>query len=189
MMTLDIRSLNLTNQQFFQLCQDNRDLRIECTAKGEMMLMMPAGGGTGRRNLSIAMQLGLWNKQNKSGVAFDSSTGFILPNGDTRSPDAAWIPQARWDALSKDEQERFLPLCPDFVVELRSPSDNLQTVRNKMHEYMGNGARLGWLIDPQTRQVEVYRQGQDVEILDNPTTVSGENVLPGFALDMADVWG
>ncbi len=189
MMRLDIRSLNLTNQQFFQLCQDNRDMRMECSAQGEMMLMMPAGGETGKRNLNIILQLGLWNEQTELGVAFESSTGFILPNGATRSPDAAWIPQARWDALSQDERTRFLPLCPDFVVELRSPSDTLQTVREKMHEYRDNGARLGWLIDPQTRQVEVYRQVQDVEILDNPTTVSGEDVLPGFVLNLRKVWG
>ncbi len=188
MMTLDVRSLNLTNQQFFDLCQVNRDLRLELTAQGVMMLMMPAGGETGNRNLSISGQLWFWNNQRKLGRAFDSSTGFVLPNGANRSPDAAWIPQARWDALSKDERKRFLPLCPDFVVELCSPSDNLQTTREKMREYMNNGARLGWLIDPQTRKVEVYRQGQAVTVLNNPATVSGEDVLPGFVLDMSDVW-
>ncbi len=189
MMTLDVRSLHLTNQQFFDLCQDNRDMRLELTAQGEMMLMMPAGGGTGRRNSSLNAQLWLWNERTALGVVFDSSTGFILPNGDNRSPDASWIPQARWDALSRDERERFVPLCPDFVVELRSPSDNLQPTREKMHEYIANGARLGWLIDPQTRQVEIYRQGQEVTLLDNPDTVSGEDVLPGFVLDLRKVWG
>jgi Uma2 family endonuclease len=189
MMILNVQPLNLTNQQFFDLCQVNRDMRLELNAKGEMMLMMPAGGRTGKRNLSIGGQLWNWNEQYKLGEAFDSSTGFILPNGANRSPDAAWIPQARWDALSVDEQERFLPLCPDFVIELRSPSDTLKAIREKMHEYIANGTQLGWLIDPETRTVEVYRQGQEVETLDNPATVSGEDVLPGFVLDMTKVWG
>jgi Uma2 family endonuclease len=187
--TLDLRSLHLTNQQLFDLCQVNRDMRLELTPQREMMVMTPAGGETGSRNSSLNAQLWLWNDQKHLGVVFDSSTGFILPNGATRSPDAAWIPQARWDALSKEERRRFLPLCPDFVVELRSPSDTLQILQEKMREYRDNGARLGWLIDPQTSTVEIYRQGQDGETLDNPATVSGEDVLPGFVLDMTKVWG
>jgi Uma2 family endonuclease len=188
MMILNVQPLNLTNQQFFDLCQVNRDMRLELNAQGEMIMMTPAGGETGNRNLSISGQLWFWNTQRKLGKAFDSSTGFVLPNGANRSPDASWIPQARWDALSKEERKRFLPLCPDFVLELRSPSDTLQMLQEKMREYIANGAQLGWLIDPETRQVEIYRQGQEVETLDNPSTVSGEDVLPGFVLDMADVW-
>jgi Uma2 family endonuclease len=188
MIRLNIQPLQLTNQQFFDLCQVNRDVRLERTAQGDMIVMTPAGSETGKQNLSIGSQLWNWNEQTTLGVAFDSSTGFILPNGATRSPDAAWIPQARWDALSADEQEHFLPFCPDFVIELRSPSDALPPLREKMREYMAHGARLGWLIDPQTRQVEVYRQGREVETLDKPARVAGEDVLPGFVLNMQKVW-
>jgi len=188
MLTLDLHPLNLTDQQFYQICQINRDLRLERTAQGKMIVMPPAGSETGKRNLSIGGQIWLWNRQNNLGVVFDSSAGFMLPNGATRSPDAAWLPRSRWDALSAEEKKRFAPVCPDFVVELRSPSDDLKTVREKMQEYMENGARLGWLIDPQARRVELYRQGYETEILENPATVSGEDVLPGFSLNLDEVW-
>ncbi len=151
-------------------------------------MMTPAGSETGSRNLSISAQLWLWNRQKKLGRAFDSSAGFILPNGAMRSPDAAWIPQARWDALSSSEKNHFAPLCPDFVVELLSPSDTLTITQQKMEEYRQNGARLGWLIAPQTRQVIIYRQAYAPEILDNPAYVSGEEVLPDFVLDVKAVW-
>src|SRR6476646_4562679 len=166
--------LELTDEQFAQLCQANRDLRLERTATGELIIMPPAGGKTGRRNLNLSYQLGAWNHQNELGVAFDSSTGFRLPKGGDRSPDAAWVAKDRWEALSEEEQEGFVPLCPDFVVELRSKTDSLATLQAKMREYQENGARLGWLLDPQRQQAEIYRLGQPVETLQNPETLSGE---------------
>ena len=176
--------IELTDEQFFQLCQQNRELRFERTAKGEILIMPPTGGETGNRNIELAYQLQAWSRQNNLGKAFDSSTGFKLPNGANRSPDAAWVRRERWEALTPQQRQKFLPLCPDFVVELRSPSDSLKETQEKMQEYIDNGARLGWLIDPQTRRVEIYRPNQDVEILENPATVPGEDVLPGFVLDL-----
>ncbi|MBW4486956.1 MAG: Uma2 family endonuclease [Trichocoleus desertorum ATA4-8-CV12] len=180
--------LELTDEQFAQLCQANRDLRLERTATGELIIMPPAGGKTGRRNLNFSYQLGAWNYQNELGVAFDSSTGFRLPKGGDRSPDAAWVLTDRWEALSEEDQEGFVPLCPDFVVELRSKTDSLATLQAKMREYQDNGARLGWLLDPQRQQVEIYRLGQPVETLDNPETLSGEDVLPGFLLTLKPIF-
>jgi Uma2 family endonuclease len=150
--------------------------------------MAPTGGTTGNRNLDIEGQLWLWNRQTKLGKTFNSSTGFQLPNGADRSPDAAWVRQERWDALTPEQQDGFVPLCPDFVLELRSKNDNMEPLRVKMREYMENDARLGWLIDRKNKKVEIYRQSQEVEVLDNPTTVSGEDVLPGFVLDLTEVW-
>ncbi len=166
----------------------NRELQLERTATGELIVNPPTGGETGYRNLDIEGQLWLWNCQTKLGEAFNSSTGFYLPNGADRSPDAAWVRQERWDALTPEQKESFIPLCPDFVVELRSKTDNMEPLRAKMKEYMNNGARLGWLIDRKNRKVEIYRQSQDVEVLDNPVTLSGEDVLPGFVLDLTEVW-
>ncbi|WP_017715292.1 Uma2 family endonuclease [Kamptonema formosum] len=179
--------IDLTDEQFFQLCQKNRDLRFERTAKGELLIMSPTGGETGNRNFDMAVELGVWNKQTNLGKGFDSSTGFKLPNGADRAPDLAWIPRERWDALTREQRQKFLPLCPDFAVELRSPSDSLTDLREKMQEYMDNGTRLGWLIDPQNKRVEIYRAGRDVEILQNPETLSGEEVLPGFVLDLKEI--
>ena len=176
--------LELTDEQFFLLCQHNRELRFERTAKGEILIMPPTGGETGNRNADLTFQLQAWSRQNNLGKAFDSSTGFKLPNGANRSPDASWVKRDRWFALTPEQRKKFLPLCPDFVVELRSPSDALKETQEKMQEYIDNGARLGWLIDPQTRRVEIYRQNQDVEILENPATLSGSDVLPGFVLDL-----
>ena len=176
--------LELTDEQFFLLCQHNRELRFERTAKGEILIMPPTGGETGNRNADLTFQLQAWSRQNNLGKAFDSSTGFKLPNGANRSPDASWVKRDRWFALTPEQRKKFLPLCPDFVVELRSPSDALKETQEKMQEYIDNGARLGWLIDPQTRRVEIYRPNQDVEILENPATVPGEDVLPGFVLDL-----
>jgi Uma2 family endonuclease len=180
--------LELTDEQFAQLCQANRDLRLERTATGELIIMPPAGGKTGRRNLNLSSQLGACNHQHDLGVAFDSSTGFRLPKGGDRSPDAAWVAKDRWEALNEEEQEGFVPLCPDFVVELRSKTDSLVTLQAKMREYQENGARLGWLLDPQRQQVEIYRLGQPVETLQNPETLSGEDVLPGFIFTLKPIF-
>ncbi len=185
---LNIQPLHMSDDQFFNLCAANRDLRLERTSHGEMIVMTPAGGETGNRNNDLSGQLWLWNKQSRLGKAFDSSTGFKLPNGAERAPDASWVAQARWDALSAEERRRFPPLCPDFVVELRSPTDRLPDVQEKMQEYMDNGARLGWLIDPETQRVHIYRPGQEAEVREKPASVAGEEVLPGFVLDMSDIW-
>ena len=181
-------TFKVTHEQFQQIASVNRDLRLERSAEGELIVMPPTGSDTGNRNLDIEGQLWLWNRQTKLGVAFNSSSGFHLPNGANRSPDAAWVKLDRWEALTSEEQEGFAPICPDFVVELRSKSDNIASLRAKMREYLANRACLGWLIDRKNRKVEIYRQGQDVEVLDNPTTLSGENVLPGFVLDLTEVW-
>lgn len=180
--------IKLTDKQFFQLCQDNRDLRFERNANGELIIMPPTGGETGNRNGRLTQQLFNWTDVDATGIAFDSSTGFKLPNGADRSPDAAWIPLARWNALTPAQQQRFLPLCPDFVVELLSPSDSLSTTQNKMREYIENETRLGWLIIRASRQVEIYRQGQEVEILESPVSLSGEDILPGFVLNLESIW-
>jgi Uma2 family endonuclease len=182
------QSFKVSQEQFQELAQVNRDLRLERTACGELIIMPPTGSDTGNRNLDIEGQLWLWNRQTKLGKAFNSSTGFHLPNGANRSPDAAWVKLERWETLTPQEREGFAPICPDLVVELKSPSDNIETLRAKMREYMENGANLGWLIDRKNRKVEIYRPGQDVEILENPTTLSGGNVLPGFVLDLTEVW-
>ncbi|MEG5057203.1 Uma2 family endonuclease [Microcoleus sp. A2-C5] len=182
------QTFKVTHEQFQQIAAVNRDLRLERTATGELIIMAPTGSDTGYRNQDMSGQLWLWNRQTKLGVVFDSSSGFKLPNGADRSPDASWVKLERWQTLTPKEQEGFAPLCPDFVVELRSKSDNMEPLREKMREYIANGARLGWLIDRKNQKVEIYRQNQDVEILDRPRTLSGEDVLPGFVLDLTDVW-
>ncbi len=181
-------SIDLTDEQFFQLCQNNRDLQFERTASGELIIMPPTGGETGNRNFEITVGLGIWNKQYNLGKGFDSSSGFKLPNGANRSPDASWVKQERWEALSPQQKRKFIPLCPDFVVELLSPTDSLKQTQAKMQEYIDNGARLGWLIDAKTRRVEIYRPNRDVELLENPTSLSGEDVLPGFVLDVSSIF-
>jgi Uma2 family endonuclease len=180
--------LNLTDEQFFELCQINRDLRIERTATGELVIMPPTGTETGGRNFNLIGQLWVWVNQDGTGIGFDSSTGFTLPNGAERSPDAAWVKLERWNALSPEQQKKFAPICPEFVVELRSPSDNLEPLKTKMQEYIDNGALLGWLIDRKRQRVYVYRPGVSVECLDNPASVSGDPVLPGFVLDLSKIW-
>jgi Uma2 family endonuclease len=180
-------TLELTDEQFFQLCIDNRDLRFERTASGGLIIMPPTGSETGRRNSDLNFQLKAWSRQNNLGVVFDSSTGFKLPDGSDISPDAAWVRRDRWDALTPEQKEKFAPICPDFVVELRSTTDSLEKLRAKMKVYVKNGARLGWLLDRKNRKVEISRQGSDVEILDAPATLSGEDVLPGFVLDLSDI--
>jgi Uma2 family endonuclease len=182
------QAFKVSHEQFKELAIVNRDLKLERTATGELIVMPPTGSDTGNRNLDIEGQLWLWNRETKLGKAFNSSTGFHLPNGSDRSPDASWVKLERWEALTPEEREGFAPICPDFVVELRSQSDSMQTLREKMQEYMNNGASLGCLIDRKNRKVEIYKQGQNVEILDNPATLSGEDVLPGFVLDLTEVW-
>jgi Uma2 family endonuclease len=184
-------ALQVTPEQFAALALANRDLRLERTARGELIVNPPTGWETGNRNVKISYFLVRWiEEEGGTGLPFDSSTGFILPNGATRSPDTSWVSQERWDALTPEQKaETFTPICPDFVVELRSASDNLQPLREKMQEYLVNGAQLGWLIDPGRKQVEVYRFGKEVETLNNPAELSGEGVLPGFVLILQRVWG
>ncbi len=181
-------TLTVTHEQLVQLAIANRDLQLERTATGELIVMPPTGGDTGKRNADLDGQLWLWNRQTKLGVVFDSSTGFHLPNGADRSPDASWIRQERWDALTPEQRKSFVPLCPDFVIELRSESDNMAPLRTKMREYIENGTCLGWLIDRKNKKVEIYRKNQDVEVLNHPRTLSGEDILPGFILDLTEVW-
>ncbi|MBT9315970.1 Uma2 family endonuclease [Leptothoe spongobia] len=183
-----VLDLDLTDEQFLQLCQKNHELKFERTASGELIIMAPTGGETGRRNVKLTTQLDLWNTRTNLGEVFDSSTGFKLPNGADRSPDAAWVKRSRWDALTPAQREKFVPLCPDFVVELMSPSDSLERTRQKMEEYRDNGARLGWLLHRKQRQVEIYRPNQSPEILDNPQSLSDEEVLPGFVLNLTLIW-
>ena len=185
---LSVRRVRLTEEQFALLCQENRDFRFELTAQQELVIMAPAGSETGWRNNEVSYVLTAWTKADGTGLAFDSSAGFTLPNGAIRSPDASWVKRDRWDALTQEQRERFAPLCPDFVVELRSRTDRLSDLQEKMQEYMDNGARLGWLLDPIDKRVHVYRPGQSVEVLDNPDTLSGDPVLPGFVLPVRELW-
>jgi Uma2 family endonuclease len=180
--------IEMTDDQFFEFCQLNRDLRIERTAQGELLIMPPTGGETGERNAEITMQLRLWAKRDGTGTTFDSSSGFVFPNGAIRSPDAAWTAHSRLATLTTEQKKKFLPLCPDFALELRSPTDSLVTLQAKMQEYLDNGTLLGWLIDSEQRRVYVYRPQTLVEILENPETVSGDPVLPGFTLDLREIW-
>lgn len=185
---LDFHSLGLTDKQFYQLCQDNEDLRLELTAEGELIIMPPTGGTTGSRNAMINYQITDWAIKDGTGLSFDSSTMFILPNGAKRSPDGSWLSRERWNALSQEERAKFVPLCPDFVLELCSPSDNLSFLQEKMDEYISNGATFGLLLDPKAKRIYVYRAGQPVESLDNPPFVSGDPELAGFVLDLEDIW-
>jgi Uma2 family endonuclease len=187
-LVLDICAVGLAEEQFFRLCVDNRDLRFELTAQGELIIMPPTGMETGWRNAKITQRLGNWAEVDGRGLVFGSSTGFTLPNGSKRSPDASWVRRERWEALSREERQRFAPICPDFVLELRSPSDALAMLEDKMEEYMANGAQLGLLVDPETRSVYIYRPGQPVERLEDPETVVGDPILPGFTLNVRDIW-
>ncbi len=182
-------SMQMTDEQFFEFCQVNRDLRIERNKFGELVIMPPTGSETGNREGNIFGQLWVWSEQDGTGITFSSSTGFKLSTGAERSPDASWIKLERWNSLSPEQQRKFAPICPDFVVELKSPSDNLQTLKEKMEEYMNEpGIQLGWLIDRKQRKVYIYHPGLPEERLDNPANVSGESVLPGFILNMSKVW-
>ncbi|OZH53968.1 hypothetical protein AFK68_14010 [Hydrocoleum sp. CS-953] len=176
--------IDITDEQFFQLCQINKEIRFERNAKGDVIIVPLMGGKTGMINAEICGNLGMWNRQTKLGVCFNSSLGCQLPNGAVRSPSCSWIPIEKWNNLTPEQREKFLPFCPDFLVELISPSDSLFDTRKKMKEYLENGMQLGWLINPKNQQVEIYHAGKDVEILDSPKTLSGEDVLPEFILDM-----
>jgi len=178
----------MTPDEFWDFCQENRKLRAELTKEGDVIIMPPTGFETGDKNSEINFQLRLWAKKDKSGRVTDSNGGFILPNSATYAPDASWTDKKRLEKFSAKELKKFLPLCPDFVIELRSESDSLKDLREKMEEYIENGARLGWLIDPKTKQIFVYRSNKKTEVLKNPKTVSGENVLPGFELDLSEIW-
>ena len=177
----------LSDDDFFELCRANADLRIERNANGELILMPPTGGETGRRNASITIQLGIWNERVNLGEVFDSSTAFKLPSGADRAPDLSWVISERWNALTSEQKEKFPPIAPDFVVELRSSSDSLKPLLEKKQEYMNNGVRLGWLINRKDKQVEIYRPENPVEVLSNPSKLSGESVLPGFELKLEGI--
>jgi Uma2 family endonuclease len=178
----------MTDEEFDEFCRLNADWRVERSAEGELIVMPPSGGETGIQNSHLNRHLGNWAEVDGTGEVFDSSTGFTLPNGAKLSPDSAWIRRSRWEALTPEERKKFPPLCPDFVIELRSPTDPLDTLQVKMAEYVTNGAQLGWLIDPQERKVYVYRPDAEVICMENPSQLSGDPVLPGFVLDLAKVW-
>ncbi|MDQ1612713.1 MAG: hypothetical protein QOG00_2644 [Pyrinomonadaceae bacterium] len=178
----------MSEHEFYEFCQLNRDLRLELTSEGDLIIMPPTGSKTGIRNSKLTLRLAGWAEKDGMGQAFDSSAGFMLPNTAKRSPDFAWVSNERWNALTEEEQEEFAPLCPDFVVELRSRTDVLTNIQRKMEEYMDNGAQLGWLIDPQERRVYVYRPGAAVEELDDPRVVSGEPLLRGLELELQKIW-
>ncbi|WP_225895279.1 Uma2 family endonuclease [Leptolyngbya sp. NIES-2104] len=180
--------IDLTDDQFYQLCQINSDVRFERDAAGKILIMSPAGAIISNRNCEIGSELELWNRQAQLGICFGASTGFGLPNGAVRAPSLTWLKQSRWDALTPEEQEKFPPVAPDFVLELMSSFDSLEETQARLREYMENGVRLGWLIDRKTRRVEVYRSNQPVEVLENPVSLSGEDVLPEFVLNLAIVW-
>ncbi|MDJ0845217.1 Uma2 family endonuclease [Crocosphaera sp.] len=181
---LNIKNVGLSNDQFYQLCQVNDQWRLEETAQGELIIMPPVGAISGNRESELNGLVWLWNRQTKLGKVFSSSTVFILPNGGKRSPDVAWISNERWKQLTLEEQEKFASICPDFVIELRSRTDAISQLQSKMQEYLNSGLKLGWLIDPQSQKVEIYRQNKPTEILSLPTTLSGENVLPEFSLEL-----
>jgi Uma2 family endonuclease len=181
-------AIDMTDEQFFAFCQQNRDYRIERNATGEITIMPPTGSETGNRNFDLIVQLGIWTRQNGTGIGFDSSAGFTLPNGAMKSSDAAWIKLEKWHSLTPEQQQKFAPICPDFIIELRSPSDNLQPLKDKLQEYIDNGVSLGWLIDRKNRKVYIYRPNSEVECLDNPATLSGESILPGFVLQLSTIW-
>ena len=186
------KGFRVTPKQFDELAYSNTDVGMELTAQGELIVMPPTGGSAGKRNFNLYLDLGFWNRSTQLGVAFDSSTIFVLPNGARRSPDIAWVKLERWNALTPEQQDGFPPLAPDFVIELVSPSDlknqRYEDLTEKMQEYLDNGVKLGWLIEPKAQMVEIYRLGQVVEILQKPTTLSGEGVLTGFVLDLEPIW-
>jgi Uma2 family endonuclease len=178
----------MSDREFYEFCQLNEEWRIEMSSDGELIVMAPTGGESGRRNFTLTGLFFAWTETDDTGIGFDSSTMFTLPNGAKRSPDAAWIRKSRWDALTAEEKDEFSPICPDFVIELRSPTDRLRRLQAKMEEYIANGAQLGWLIDPLEKKVYVYRPGVEVEVFDQPEFVSGEPLLAGFILPVAKLW-
>jgi Uma2 family endonuclease len=178
----------MTDDQFFDFCQLNRHFRIERNQIGDLFIMSPTDSETGQRNFNLIGELGIWTKQDGTGVGFGSSGGFTLPNGAVRSPDAAWIKRTKWEIIPAEKRKKFAPICPEFVVELRSENDNLSTLKEKMQEYIDNGAQLAWLIDRKQRKVFIYRPNCGVEELNNPQTLTGEDILPGFVLDLSEIW-
>ncbi|VEP18167.1 conserved hypothetical protein [Hyella patelloides LEGE 07179] len=178
----------ITDEHFQQLCALNPELKLETNSQGELIIMSPTGSNTGRRNSDLVGQFWYWNKQSKSGVVFDSSTGFTLPNSAKRSPDVSWITIDRWHSLTKEEQEGFAPIAPDFVLELKSPTDSLVTLQKKMEGYINNGVRLGWLINPQSKQVEIYQPGKAKELLEHPNTIANNDILPGLVVELDAIW-
>jgi Uma2 family endonuclease len=186
--TINLKSIKLTDEQFDQLCLDNPELRLELTAQGVLTIMPPTGSITGSRNTKLTQHLANWADKDGTGIVFDSSTLFTLPNGAKRSPDASWIRRERYDQLTEKEKEGFAPICPDFVIELRSRTDRLATLQEKMVEYIENGVQLGWLIDPINKRVFIYRPEQPIECLDQPESLSGESVLIGFTLNLREIW-
>ncbi len=180
--------ITMTDDQLFDFCQLNQDFRIERNTTGEIVIMSPTGSQTDERNFDLIGQLWVWTKQDGMGVGFGSSGGFTLPSGAVRSPDAAWIKKTDWEAIPLEQRQKFAPICPEFVIELRSQSDSLKELKTKMEEYIKNGTRLGWLIDRVGCKVYIYRPDTAIEELDNPTTLSGENILRGFVLDLSEIW-
>ena len=178
----------ITDEYFNQLCSLNPELKLETNSQGELIIMSPTGSETGRKNSDLNYQLQAWNRRHKLGVVFDSSTGFTLPSGAKRSPDVSWIALARWNSLTSEEKKGFAPIAPDFVIELMSPTDNLITVQEKMEEYMSNGVHLGWLINPEDKQVEIYYPGKAKEVLEHPNTLANDNVLPGLVIELDTIW-
>ena len=189
-LVLNVETVGLSDEQFFELCRDNRELHLELTAQKELVIMTLPGGKTGRRNMAICYCLEDWAKREGTGITFVPLTLFVLPNGAKRAPDASWLRRDRWDALTGEQQEAAPPLCPDFVVELMSRSDRrrLKMLQAKMAEYIDNGAQLGWLIDPFKKNVYIYRPGESMQCLEGPTTIHGDPVLPGFAFQVSEIW-
>jgi Uma2 family endonuclease len=183
-LTLNLDAIPLTDEEFYQLCQNNQELKFERTVQAKLVVMSPVGGESGNREADLIIDLGTWNRQTKLGYTFSSSTVFKLPNGSDRSPDAAWIQRDRWLALTNEQRRKFPPIAPDFVIELRSATDELNSLQQKMTEYMSAGVKLGWLINPQQQQVEIYRLGQDVEVIHLPAELSGEDLLPGLRVNL-----
>lgn len=177
----------ITDEEFEKICRENRDRKFERTAQRELVIMSLTGGETGRRNIKLSARLEVWSDAAQLGVAFDSSTGFRLPNGAIRSPDAAWVSQSRWDALTPEQRKKWVPLCPDFVVELKSPSDDIADLQTKMLEYQENGLKLGWLIHPDRQLVEVYQADRSMELLINPEEISADEIMSGFVLKLAGI--
>ncbi len=187
--TFDVRPLKMTDDNFYEFCQRNKNFRFEMNAKGELIIMPPTALETSRKNAKLNSRLVIWAEKDESGIAFESDGLFILPNGAKRAPDAFWITKEKYFALSeKEREEQFARIVPDFAIELRSKSDSLRKLQTKMREYIENGVRLGWLIDPSEKRVHIYRADKSVEVLDNPAIVSGENVLRGFEFDVTEIW-
>jgi len=189
-LTLNLSSLvdSISDRQLEALSRDNPDARLERDSQGHLIFMSPTGGETGNRNGELFFQIKLWNKQSKLGQVFDSSTGFKLSNGAVRSPDVSWVANSKWNSLTKQQKRKFVPLDPDFVLELMSPTDDLDKLQNKMKEYINCGVNLGWLINPDDRQVEIYRPGKKKEVLNNPLTLSGEEILSGLVVDLSEIF-